>query len=290
MFNTLNVQYNRSTRPQTTNLYAYVRDVAGQAGIAGVSTDPFSWGVPSLSFTSVERPARHTPTIRTDQTLTVSMTQMKLHKRHSFRWGGDFRWMLADSRTDSNPRGSFVFTGVYTGYSAAPGEARGRPARGWTSRTSSSGMSQQATLQLRPGHGPLPVARVEPLFQDDWRVNAKFTINAGLRYEYLTPYWEANDKLVNLDANADFTACRAGHRRPDGAVHGRVPDERGGPGSQQPRAAHGRRVARATARRSSAAATASATARPSTSRWPSACRHSRRLRPPTRGSASWRAR
>jgi len=32
-------------------------------------------------------------------------------------------------------------------------------------------------------HDPVPVARVEPFFQDDWRVNAKFTINAGVRYE-----------------------------------------------------------------------------------------------------------
>ena len=34
------------------NQYAYVEDVAGNAGITGVSTDPFDWGVPQLSFST----------------------------------------------------------------------------------------------------------------------------------------------------------------------------------------------------------------------------------------------
>ncbi|MFO7692109.1 MAG: TonB-dependent receptor [Vicinamibacterales bacterium] len=205
LFNTLNVQYNRA-RSESTNLYAYQRDVAGEAGIAGVSTDPFSWGIPSLSFTSVSGLRDQTPTIRTDQTLTIRLNQMKPYKRHSFRWGGDFRWMLADSRTDSNPRGSFVFTGLYTGYAATPGAGTRSTGTGLDFADFLLGMSQQATLNYGPGTVRFRSRAWSLFFQDDWRVNARFTINAGLRYEYLTPYWEANDSLVNLDANADFTA------------------------------------------------------------------------------------
>ena len=205
MFNTLNVQYNRA-RTESTNLYAYQTDVAGEAGIAGVSTDPFSWGIPSLSFTSVSGLRDQTPAIRTDQTITVGLNQMKPYKRHSFRWGGDFRWMLNDSRTDSNPRGSFVFTGLYTGYYATPGAGARSTGTGLDFADFLLGMSQQATLNYGPGTIRFRSRAWSLFFQDDWRVNAKFTINAGLRYEYLTPYWEANNNLVNLDANADFTA------------------------------------------------------------------------------------
>jgi hypothetical protein len=35
--------------------------------------------------------------------------------------------------------------------------------------------------------------------QDDVRVNDRLTVNAGLRYEYATPMWEANNHLTNFD-------------------------------------------------------------------------------------------
>ena len=35
--------------------------------------------------------------------------------------------------------------------------------------------------------------------QDDWRVNDRLTLNAGLRYEYATPWTEANNVLSNFD-------------------------------------------------------------------------------------------
>jgi hypothetical protein len=35
--------------------------------------------------------------------------------------------------------------------------------------------------------------------QDDIRVNDRLTLNAGLRYEYATPMWEANNNLTNFD-------------------------------------------------------------------------------------------
>ena len=69
-------------------------------------------------------------------------------------------------------------------------------------------------------------------------MNGKFTINAGVRYEYLSPYWEANNHLVNLDANADFTAVAPVLAGQTGPVHGPLPDERRRSGPQQPRAAH----------------------------------------------------
>jgi Carboxypeptidase regulatory-like domain/TonB-dependent Receptor Plug Domain len=36
-------------------------------------------------------------------------------------------------------------------------------------------------------------------FQDDFRLNSRLTINAGLRYELVTPQWESNNLLSNYD-------------------------------------------------------------------------------------------
>jgi hypothetical protein len=201
LFNTLNVQYNRS-HSTTTNLFANVRDVAGEAGLSGVSTDPFSWGVPSLSFTTISGLRDITPSERTDQTVTFSLTQMKMHKRHVFRWGGDYRFMRNDNRSDSNPRGSFVFTGLYSQKTKIAGS-------GSDLADFLLGMPQQASLQYGPGKLQFRARAWSVYVQDDWRVKGNLTINAGVRYEYLSPYWEANDHLVNLDVPSDFTAAVA---------------------------------------------------------------------------------
>ena len=201
LFNTVNAQFNRN-HATTSNLYAYTRDVAGEAGIVGVSEDPFSWGVPNLSFSSISSLRDINPSERTDQTITFSLAQMKMRGKHTMRWGGDFRSMRSDSRTDSNPRGSQVFTGLYTGLGGnrAPGSVN-------DIADFLLGLSQQATLQYGPGDIKYRSRAWSAFFQDDWRVKSTLTVNAGVRYEYLSPYWEADNQLVTLDVPPDFTAA-----------------------------------------------------------------------------------
>ncbi len=52
--------------------------------------------------------------------------------------------------------------------------------------------------------------------QDDWRASDKLTVNLGLRYEFATPQWDANNKLTNFDP-----ATRTLLQAKDGSIYDR---------------------------------------------------------------------
>ena len=201
--NVLTVTYNRNSAA-STNLYAYNTNVVEAAGIEGVSTDPFDWGIPGLSFTTIADLRDRTPSRRVDQRIQISNSTMRTWGPHSVRWGGEFRYLRLDSLSNSNPRGSFVFTGLYTSLLTNAGAV---PGTGLDLADFLLGYAQQASVQYGPGDLKMRGRDWSLFLQDDWRVRGNLTINYGLRYEYVSPYYEANNNLVNLDVNSDFTAA-----------------------------------------------------------------------------------
>jgi trimeric autotransporter adhesin len=194
----VNFTHNRS---EGLNLYAFNRDVAGEAGIIGVATEPFDWGIPNLAFTTFADLNDRNPTSSVNRRLQVSHSVTYPWKRHNLRVGAELRTQALDSQTDTNARGSFVFTGLYT---SAPG---GGPARdgGLDFADFLLGLPQQASVQFGPGRIRFRSRSWSVFLQDDWRLNGTVTLNAGLRYEYISPFEETNDHLVNLDVPPDFT-------------------------------------------------------------------------------------
>jgi hypothetical protein len=196
------VTYNH-TSSETRNRFSGVSDVSNLIGIEGVSDDPFAWGLPRLSFSSISGLSDVTPSRQVADRFSTQYTWSRpLGRRHSLRAGGDFRYDVTSTNTESNANGAFVFTGLY---SSGGGQLGGLT--GFDFADFLLGMPQQATIQYGPGETTLTGRTLGLFIQDDWRARPNLTFQLGVRYDLLWPYVEENGQLVNLDVTPDFTAA-----------------------------------------------------------------------------------
>jgi hypothetical protein len=204
LINNLRFDYNRS-RIETLNLYAFNTNITGLYGITGVSTNPFDWGLPNLQFSHYGGIQDTNPVLDRNQTFTISDSMILTHGKHTLRWGGDFRRLQVNAETASNPRGTFVFTGLNTSQFVSGVPVTGT---GYDFADFLLGLPQQTSVQY--GNNPFGYHfrgnSWDAYLQDEWRVRGDLTLNIGLRYEYLSPFSEIDDSMVNLNTTPGFTS------------------------------------------------------------------------------------
>jgi hypothetical protein len=86
--NILRFNYNHN-HVASTNLYSNAVDVAGTAGITGISTAPFDFGLPGINFTTFGGLTDPTPRRELDQTYTISESLTWYSGKHNWRFGAD---------------------------------------------------------------------------------------------------------------------------------------------------------------------------------------------------------
>ena len=190
LINNARLDFNRS-RIRAQNLYAFNQDITGDLGINGVSASPFDWGLPNLSFTHFGSLTDTNPQLLRNQTWTFSDNMIYNRGKHTLRWGGDFRRIQINTETDSNARGTFTFTGVNTGFDFADFLL---------------GLPQLTSVQFGNNNYHFRGNSWGLFAQDEWRLRGNLTLNFGVRYEYISPFSELNDRIVNLDLPVGFTS------------------------------------------------------------------------------------
>ena len=230
--NNATVTWNRSHATTVNYFTNGAVNPATNAGVlvgnAAIASNPFYYGVPSMTFTGLTGLNETQPSDAISQTISFSDFVSWSHKKHNMRFGGDFRRVHADSLTapgnlqsGASPLGAFTFTGYATQHASAG--TGPEPASGYGFADFLLGLPQQAAVQAGLEKSYLRANVWDLYANDDWRILPNLTLNYGLRYEYFSPYVEKNDRLVNLDHNADFTQVAAVQPGQKGPYSGAFP-------------------------------------------------------------------
>jgi outer membrane receptor protein involved in Fe transport len=130
------------------------------------------------------------PTLGRNYEIQYGDTLSIIHGRHSLKVGAQFRRSAFNLLQLGSPRGRIRFDGQFT---SPDGNGGGFPIADWL-----LGISNRANISLG-GTFHNRQNSYGGFVQDDIKVNSKLTLNLGLRYDYTTPIYDANDQMANLD-------------------------------------------------------------------------------------------
>jgi hypothetical protein len=136
------------------------------------------------------------PTLNTFQpntTYMVSDVFSKSQGRHTWKFGGEFRYLQVNERNFANPNGGFTFDGTVTGSDVADFLL------GATSTTNQPyTQAAEQFLDSRTRYGGA-------FAQDSWKVKSNLTLNLGLRWEVSMPWYDTQGKIQTFNPGQTST-------------------------------------------------------------------------------------
>jgi trimeric autotransporter adhesin len=202
----LRFSFSRNTN-ETIPYFANGANIAALLGIQGTSADPINYGPPNLSFTNFGGLSDSSPILTRNQTSSLTEGVTWVRGKHTMQFGGEFRRVQLNTKTDSNARGSYTFSGIDT--SALDSKGNPLPGTGFDFADYLLGTPQSASIRYGSTSNYFRDSVYNLFMNDDFRVKANLTINAGLRYEYFAPYTEKYNRMANLDIGPAFSAVAA---------------------------------------------------------------------------------
>jgi hypothetical protein len=136
------------------------------------------------------------PTLNTFQpntTYMISDVFSKTQGKHTWKFGGEFRYLQVNERNFANPNGGFTFDGTVTGVDFAD------YLLGATSTTNAPyTQAAEQFLDSRTRYGGA-------FAQDSWKVRSNLTLNLGVRWEVSMPWYDTQWKIQTFNPGEQST-------------------------------------------------------------------------------------
>lgn len=201
LLNEARIGYQETSEVQTIN----AQRLFDQYGIIGAPDIPTVLGLPTFAVSgfstigstgpgNLPTPATGSgnfPINKQGRTIQLNDNLSWVKGRHTFKFGFDFQQITLYADSTLNARPSYSFSGVYTQ------DPQHRSTTGAAFADFLLGQTSTATVSTRS----ISESRqhiYQGFVQDDWRINAKLTINAGVRYELPLPFYETANHYSNL--------------------------------------------------------------------------------------------
>ena len=199
-----NLRYNFSRSATTsTPFFANLSNVSYAAGIEGNYQAANFWGPPSLGFSSGFAGLSDANfALNHNNTNQVGESVLWVHGSHNVTFGADFRRLDFNQIAQSNPRGSFTFTGGITALSGATSTT------GFDYADFLLGYPDASSIAYSPAGADkyFRASWADAYVTDDWRVNTRLSLNVGVRWDFQAPVTELYNRLVNLTVSQAFAA------------------------------------------------------------------------------------
>ncbi|MEO7650700.1 MAG: TonB-dependent receptor, partial [Bryobacteraceae bacterium] len=164
-------------------------------GIPGLPTDPaLAGGINTQSiggYVGLGRRAS-TPQFQNPLVINPKVNYSKVLSRHTMKFGWESQFIHTEVLDFSPQYGSDTYSGQFSRPAGVGANNLYNVADFLFGARSTYDLVNYLVVDLRQRMNFL-------YFQDDWKVNSKLTLNLGVRYEYATPQWEAQNRLSNLD-------------------------------------------------------------------------------------------
>lgn len=172
-------------------------DIAGEMGLPLVSRRPVDYGPPSISiangldggYSVFDLQRQIGPRVRGNTVYNYNDILSIQSGKHFLKLGVDLVQRGFTFGQSRNPRGTFRFTGAYTGSSLADFML---------------GYVSYAEINPDPTDTDLQALWQSYFIQDDWKITQNLTINLGMRYDYLQPLFDSQGRMANIEQNGLF--------------------------------------------------------------------------------------